>query len=246
MTPAWSVMVMSTFAVTTAWAIWWMWRMRYAAEESARRAHAEASARRELADLGRAAHDLAHDLGNLLALVHINASAAELLERQQAREALAQVKEAARSAYRMFEQWRGSGSASSDESAAVLVTTLCGLLRRTGLRVETRVEGAPGFDGPDADAVCVLENLLLNAAREAVLAGQPHIGITMTDREIRITNPIRDAERLDERIYEEGVSFEGSSGRGLTIAREAGDRIGWRIVHAVTDDRVTFVVRRRD
>ena len=245
MNPAVSAAVLSSFAVTTAWAIWWMWRRRYDAEERARRADAEASAKRELADFGRAAHSLAHDLGNLLALVHIGASAAALLERQQAREALTDVKEAARSAYRIFEQWRGAESPSSDESAAAFATTLCGLLRRTGLRVEARIEGAPRFDGADADAACVLENLLLNAAREAVLAGRPRIDLAMNEREIRIENPIRDAERLDERIYEEGVSFEGSSGRGLTMAREAGQRIGWRIVHAVTDDSVTFLVRRR-
>jgi signal transduction histidine kinase len=225
--------------------MWWTWRKRYAAELRAERADREASARAELADLGRAAHALAHDLGNLLALVHINASAAELLERQQAREALVQVKEAARSAYRMFEQWRGTGAPSSPESAAVLVTTLCGLLRRTGLRVETRIEGAPRFDGNDADAVCALENLLLNAAREAIRAGQPEIQVAVTDAQIRITNPVRDAEHLDERIYEEGVSFEGSTGRGLTIARAAAERVGWRIFHAVSDDRVTFVIQRR-
>ncbi|HJL18084.1 MAG TPA: ATP-binding protein [Sandaracinaceae bacterium LLY-WYZ-13_1] len=179
-------------------------------------------------------------------MVHINASAAALLEeRQQAREALAQVKDAARSAYRMFEQWRGTGAASSQESAAVLVTTLCGLLRRTGVRVETRIEGVLPFDGHDADAVCVLENLLLNAGREAILAGRPEIQVLLTEAQIRITNPVRDAEQLDERIYEEGVSYEGSTGRGLTIARESAERIGWRLMHAVSNDRVTFVLRRR-
>ncbi len=238
-----SVIVTSSFALLSAWAIWWTWRKRFEAEAVAEQARKEAHANRELADAGRAARDLAHDLGNLVAILHLNLQQLDWSEREKARETVRDVQLAALAVHRMFAAWRGGEQRGPDGSSAVLLTTLCGLVGRTGLEIESRVHAPLPFRGSDEDVVRVLENLLLSAGREAIRAGDPRVEVEMSAEQLRIASRMRDPERLEERIYEQGESFEGSTGRGLTLARQAAGRVGWRLVHALGDDRVTFIVR---
>lgn len=208
--------------------------------EQARR---EMRASRELADAGRAARDLAHDLGNLVAVLHLNLQQLDWDEREKARQTVDDVQQAALAVYRMFAEWRGGGRRAPPGSSAVLLTTLSGLLGRTGIEIVPRIDSALPFVGRDEDVVRVLENLLLAASREAIRAGDPRVVVEMTSEQLRIESRIREPERLEQRIYEEGGSFEGSTGRGLTIAREAAARVRWHIVHAVDQEGVAFVVR---
>lgn len=234
--------VLSGFALIGAWAIWWTWRGRFEAETIARHALAEAESNRELADAGRAASDLAHDLGNLVAIMHLNVQQLDGQGRELAEDVVRDVQHACIAMYQVLEQWRGGRGQLAVPSSAVFLRTLSSLLGRTGLDVALRIDTPLAHDGSDEDVVRVLENLLLNAGREAVRARDPHVEVEMTAEHIRISNRVRDPDRLDERIYEEGTSYEGSTGRGLAIARAAASRVGWRVGHAVDGDRVTFRV----
>jgi hypothetical protein len=237
------VIVTSSFALLSAWAIWWTWQKRSEAERSAARARREAQVNRELADAGRAARDLAHDLGNLVAILHINLNHVDWSERERARETVRDVQHAALSMYRILDSWRGKQRDAPPGSSAVHLTTLCDLVGRTGIEIDTRVEEPLAFDGRDEDVVRVFENLLLSAGREAIRAGDPRVEVEMRADRLRIVSRIRDAERLEERIDEDDGSF--STGRGLELAREAAARVGWRIVHTVDDQRVALLVRPR-
>ena len=238
-----STIVTSSFALLSAGAIWWSWRKRFEAEALAESARLEARENRELADAGRSARALAHDLGNLVAILHLNLQQLDCSEQEKARETVEDVQRAALAVHRMFAGWRSGKTRASSGSSAVMLTTLCGLVSRTGIEIESRVQGSLPFEGADEDVVRVLENLLLSAGREAIRAGDPRVEVNMSDDQLRVVSRIRDAERLDERIHEGGRSFQFSTGRGLELAREAASRVGWRLVHAVDDERVTFVVR---
>lgn len=238
-----SVIVLSSLAVSSAAAIWWTWRGRFVAERRADLAQKEASANRELADAGRAADDLAHDLGNLVAVLHLNLHVLDWSEREKAREAALDVQTAAFAVYRMFAAWRGERTESAAGSSAFLLTTLCSLVSRTGIHIEPRIEAPLAFEGVDEDVVRVLENLLITASREAIRAGEPHVDVEMSADALRIANRVLEPERLDERIEQQAAGPEGWTGRSVTIAREAAARVGWRIVHAVDEERMTFVVR---
>jgi len=235
--------VLSAFALTSAWAIWWTWRRRFEAEQHATRARLEADSNRELADAGRAASDLAHDLGNLVAILHLNLQQLDWHSREMARETVQDVQNASIAMYQVFEQWRGGVGQLELPSSALFLQTLASLLGRTGLEVDLRIDSPLPYDGSDEDVVRVLENLLLNAGREAVRARDPRVAVEMTAKHIRISNRVFDAELLDERIDDCARDEEGTTGRGLSIARRAAARVGWRIVHTVVDDRVTFLVR---
>jgi hypothetical protein len=235
--------VVSTFALMSAWAIFWMWTRLYEAEQRAERARREADANRELAAAGRAAADLAHDLGNLVAILHLNLQQLDWHGREAAREMVRDVQNATFAMYRMFEQWRGRAGRLPLPSSALFLETLCSLLGRTGLDVRLHVVATMPYAGSDEDVVRVLENLLLSAGREAVRARDPQVEVEMTAEQLRIRARVREPELLDTRIHEEGTSYEGSTGRGLTIARQAASRIGWRIVHTLEGERVTFLVK---
>ena len=235
--------VLSAFALTSAWAIWWTWRRRFEAEQRAAGARLEAESNRELADAGRAASDLAHDLGNLIAILHLNLQQLDWHSREAARETVQDVQNASIAMYQVFEQWRGGAGQLELPSSALFLQTLASLLGRTGLDVELRVESTLHYEGSDEDVVRVLENLLLNAGREAVRARDPHVAVEMTREHIRISNRVLEADQLEQRLGGDAVSQEGTTGRGLSIARSAAARVGWRIVHTVVDERVTFIVR---
>lgn len=238
-----SEIVLSSLALSSAAAIWWTWRRRFEAERRAEEAQRQASANRELADAGRAADELAHDLGNLVAVLHVNLHDLDWSERERAREAVRDVQTAALAMYTMLSAWRGGeGAEVSGGSSALLLTTLCSLVGRTGIEIEPRVEAALPFDGSEDDVVRVLENLLITASREAIRAGQPRIDVRMSASELRIENRIRDPETLEERMLEVARGRQGWSARGSAIARAAAARVGWNIVHAVDAERMTFVV----
>lgn len=239
-----SVIVLSSVAMLTAWAMWWTWRQRFLSEQLANRARQEARANRELVAAGRAARDLAHDLGNLVAVLHLNLQQLEhdWDEREKARERVRDVQKAAIAMYDRFGEWGRDTGRAQPGSSAMLLSTLCGLVRRTGLTVEPEIEAPMPFSGEEEDMVRVLENLLIAASRESIRAGQPRIEVHMARDQLRIATRIEDAAQLEDRIYEEGACFEGSVGRGITIARQAAARIGWRILHTVEDDQLTFMV----
>lgn len=202
-------------------------------------AQREASANLELANAGRAAHDLAHDLGNLVAILHLNLHDFEWNERENARAAVRDVQAAALAMYGMFAAWRGESARSAAGSSAFLLTTLCSLVSRTGVTVEPRIEAPLAFEGADDDVVRVLENLLITACRQAIRAGDPRVHVEMSAGELRIST------RLPERPEEQpsAEARAGRAARGVTIARQAAARVGWRIVQTVDDERTTFVVR---
>ena len=238
-----STYVLSSFALMSAWAIWWTWSRRFEADQHATRARNEADANRELAAAGRAAGDLAHDLGNLVAIVHLNLQQIDWHGREMARETVRDVQHATLAMYQVFQQWRGQKGKLSTPSSALFLQTLCSLLGRTGLEVELQIDAPLSYDGSDEDVVRVLENVLLNAGREAVRARDPRVSVEMTAAHVRIECPVRDVERLEARIHEDQNGYEGFTGRGLTIARRAAARVGWRIVHAVEEEHVVFLIR---
>lgn len=242
-----SNLALSCFALLSAWAIWWTWRGRYQAERLADQARTEASANRELANAARDARDLAHDLGNLVAVIHLNLQELESDwdEREKARERVQDVQKAAIAMYERFGEWGRRTRDRRAGSSAVVLGSLCGLVRRTGVHVEVWVVAPLPFQGPEKDMVRVLENLLIAASRESIRAGSPTLDVEMTREQLRIVGQVSDPEHLDERLYEEGGSFDGTIGRGLELAHAAAERIGWRIFYTVEDERLSFVVRRR-
>lgn len=238
-----SEIVLSSLALSSAAAIWWTWRRRFEAEQRAELALREASANRELADAGRAAEELAHDLGNLVAVLHLNLHDLDWSQRERAREAVRDLQTAALAVYTMFSAWRGESERASIGSSAFLLTTLCSLIGRTGIDIEPRVEAALPFDGSDDDVVRVFEHLLVTASREAIRAGDPRVDVEMSAGALRIEHRIADPHALEERMREVARGRQGWTARSLTIARAAAARVGWRIVHALGEERMTVLVQ---
>ncbi len=229
--------LLALFALGTGTALFWTWRKRWAAE---RRAREQAA----LAEVGRNLEELAHDLANLVGLLHLNLRMAPIVDDADREEVLADLGHSAEMVYAMFKRIRGTAADMEGTSSERILETLTHLVRRTGVDVEVAVEAPLETGGPPLAFLRLAENLLMNAAREATLAGDPRIEVRMTEHALEISNAIRTgAGSLDDSIYESGVSRSDSSGRGLAIAKASADALGCELSHRVEGDRVTFAVR---
>lgn len=231
--------MLAAFSLLTGGALWWMWRKRWAAEQ-------RASQNERLADRGRSADDLAHDVLNLVALIRLNLGLMPALDPPEQEDIVDDVRDAARLAYELFRDLDDERGESSPRTVGEVVRSLARLVRWTGVRVEIQADGEPSFRGEVVDVVRVAENLLLNAAREAVLSGRPEVLVTLSDEALVVRNAVRDPRSLDDRIHEAGHSKEGSVGRGLAIARRSAAGLGWEIAHRVGGDWVEFEVREAE
>ncbi|MCZ7685729.1 MAG: hypothetical protein M5U28_45880 [Sandaracinaceae bacterium] len=91
--------------------------------------------------------------------------------------------------------------------------------------------------------VRVFEHLLVTASREAIRAGDPRVDVEMSAGALRIEHRIADPHALEERMREVARGRQGWTARSLTIARAAAARVGWRIVHALGEERMTVLVQ---
>jgi len=226
----------AVFALLLGFAIWWVWQQRELA-----RKQAEMNA--ELARLGQTVRSVAHDLDNLFAIVLANLSSASSLPPGEMKEMLSDVERAATSASRLVRTMRGTkrpeGAPASTEPILRLVVAL---MQRSDVPILLEVTGDLEFRGSDADALRVLQNLLVNAVREAATTPDRTVAIHLASASLRITNAVRDPTFLTDHIYRRGVSGSGSSGMGLAIARETASEIGWSLRHEIAGGRVTFIL----
>ena len=223
------------FASLLGFAIWWVWQQRELA-----RKQAEMNA--ELARLGQTVRSVAHDLDNLFAIVLANLSSAESLPPHEMKEMLSDVERAATSASRLVRAMRGAKAAPHGMGSTEPILRLVVALLQRDVSIVVDVRGDMPFRGSDSDALRVIQNLLVNAMREAKTIPGSSIDVTLDRTELRITNEVRDPTFLTDHIYRPGVTGRGSSGLGLAIARDAAAAIGWSIRHEVSGGRVTFVV----
>ena len=120
-----------------------------------------------------------------------------------------------------------------------IVRLAIALLRSQKTPIHLEVTGVLHYGGADIDALRVVQNLLVNAVREAARA-EGEVRVELADGVLRITNPV--AHGVPARLWEEGVSGASSTGLGLTIARDAARKIGWQLRHELDGSRVSFVV----
>lgn len=229
------VALFTTFGLLLGTVAWWTWKQRLQAEKQA-----ETSA--ELAGLGREVRGIAHDLSTLLTALGPNIrSAVESQEPDS--EALHDVERATEAAQSLLNVLRGKPrDASAPTSIEGIARFVAALLKRGFPEIYLSVDGDLCFLGTDGDALRVVQNLALNAIREASHIEGGQVLIRLSNGELRVTNPVRNPALLDAKIYEERVSHSGSSGLGLGIARAAAARIGWTLRHEVVGERVSFIV----
>ncbi|MCA9607732.1 MAG: HAMP domain-containing histidine kinase [Myxococcales bacterium] len=228
--------LLAVFALGAGSALFWTWRKRWAAEQRAKEQAA-------LAAVGRNVDELAHDLSNLIGLIHLNLRMAPMVDEEDRDEVLADLGHSAEMVYAMFRRIRGRSEDLEGASPEQLLQTLTHMVRRTGVEVTLDIEAPLRAEGSPLAFLRLAENLLMNAAREATLAGVPRLRVRMTEASLEVENPIRSATSLDDSIYESGVSRSGSTGRGLAIAKAAADALGCALTHHVEGRMVTFVVR---
>ena len=233
--------VLTAAALLLVWITWWIWGQRQAAREQARR---EA----ELAKLTKTMHAISHDLGNLLSVMTVNLQSAQVGPRaseQELLELVDDVSRAASSATKLLEAVRGRQAAAEmggTRSAEAVVRWAVAMVKRHYPLVGLAVHGDFEHRGSPDEAMRIVQNLLLNAVREATRSGSGTIDVSMDGGALRISNSVRDPATLDESIWEPGTSGEESSGLGLAIVRETAARIGWTVRHEVHGSRVTFIV----
>jgi signal transduction histidine kinase len=234
------LLVFTAFALILAGSAWWTWKERQDAL-----ARAQASA--ELAALGVGVHSIAHDLQNLFTVIVSNLASVSQLSPDEQHEALRDVEAAARSASVLVQAMRGNAPNSPGRpgSAEGVVRLTVALLRGNGVPIDLQIDGDLTYMGQDADAVRLVQNLLFNAVREASHISRARVRVELDRRGLRVRNPVRDPSQLDSRIYEEGVSHSGSSGKGLAIARRAAEQLSWVLRHEVHGMDVVFYVEPR-
>jgi len=203
--------VLSSIALVSAWAIWWSWRKRYQTEQRAR--------------------DLAHELGNLMAILHLNVQQLDPHGRTAPDDLVRDIENASIAIYRVFDRWRGRQAQLELPTSDHLLRSLCGLLGRVGLEVRTRIVAPLPHRGDDEEMVRVLQSLLFDAGREAVRARDPRVEVEMTATELRIESPVR------------ASTGEPTLETGVNSAREAAARIGWRIDRALEGERAIVRVK---
>lgn len=231
-----SVALFTAFALVLGLVLFRVWRDRTLADE-------RAAANEERAALAEAVQAIAHDLDNLFGILLGNLSTAHDLPPDELDEALHDVERAAGTAKLLVRALRGDAMGeAADEPVSGIVRVLVALHRRRGAAIQARTNGDLLYTGKSADAFRVIHNLLANAVREAGTIPGGEVALEVRAGELRITNPVRDASKLDDSIWTRGVSGARSSGLGLAIARESAARIGWRLRHDVDASSVCFVI----
>jgi len=231
-------LLLAAFALGAATSIFWMWRMRWAAER-------RVSEQSFLVEIGRNADDLAHDLSHLVGLIQLNLFVADVGDPQQQREILEDLKESSTMLYSMFRELRGRRV--SDRAVATperSLRTLAQLVERTGVVVALRVEASLAHGGAPLTFLRLIENLILNAAREATLAGESRVDVFMNESRLEVGNRLRDEPHPREAVVASSPGREGSPGRGLAIARASARAMGHVLSHHVDEDYLVFVVAR--
>ncbi|MEV4537472.1 histidine kinase [Asanoa sp. NPDC049518] len=206
-------------------------RRAYLAELEARAAHAEAdrdaeAARRVTEERLRIARDLHDDIGQYLALIHVQAKVADHLldaEPGPAREAIGHVREASRTALAELSDTVAL-LRRPDEPAvapAVLLDDLLARFRRAGLRITARLDGAielvPAATG--RTAYRVLQESLTNVCRHAGPT-DVDVAVTCSTSQLSITVENRAGPSAPTRLTD--------AGHGLIGMRERITAVGGR------------------
>jgi signal transduction histidine kinase len=232
------VLLFTLFALAMGALAWWTWQQR----QLARR---QAEMNEQLAVMGKQVRNVAHDVQNLFAVILPNLKVAREAEPQELPEVLESIERAAATANTLLQALKGGERSDSTMPTSVegIVRLAIALLGDQRVRIRLRVSGTLEFQGADLDALRVVQNLLANGVREASRTGGA-VTVQLGDGRLCMTNPLADGTSLPDDIWEEGVSGRGSSGLGLSIARDAAGRIGWRLHHEVADGIVSFVATR--
>ena len=241
-----STIVFTLFALALGAGIWWTWREREAARKHAELAERQAATNAELAVLGERVKAVAHDVDNLFAILLSNLSSANALPPDELREVLSDVQRATSSASRMMRAIRNAKVGPGGErSVEPIVQLVAALLSRGDVQIEVEHKGKLTYVGSEEDALRVIQNLVVNATREARSIEGAKVRIVVDDGALRVTNPTRTPEALlGDDIYEGGVSRAQSSGLGLAIVKQRAAAIGWGVHHRVQCGEVCFSVTR--
>lgn len=231
------ILVFTLCALGLVAVAWWLWKDR-------QNAHARAQANAELAALGVGVHGIAHDLQNLFSVIVSNLAMVHTLSPEETQQVLRDVEAAARSACVLVQAMRGNTGADPSRPGSLegVVRLTVALLRGNKVPIDLKVDGDLPYFGSDADVVRLVQNLLFNAVREVRHIPRGRVRVSLTSQGLRISNPVRDPSRLDDSIYEEGVSHSGSTGKGLAIVRRSAAQLRWRVYHELRGHEVTFVV----
>ena len=196
--------------------------------------------------LGAPALDgVTHDLQNLFHAILLRLGEASHLPPDDLAEVLAEVQDAMHVASTMVRAMNGEAGmrGAGVVSLEGIVRLLARVHRAPDVPVHVSSRAPFVFAGACyADALHVVQNLLVNAVREARLARGGGVRVVVDRGGLRVTNAVRPGARLDDSIYERGVSFSGSTGHGLHVARAAAARLGWTLHHERHGGAVTFVV----
>jgi signal transduction histidine kinase len=243
-----STIVFTLFALALGGAIWWTWRERETARKHAELAERQAATNAELAVLGERVKAVVHDVDNLFAILLSNLSSAGTLPPDELREVLSDVQRATSSASRMMRAIRNAKVGPGGErSVEPIVQLVAALLGRGDVPIEVEHKGKLTYVGSEEDALRVVQNLAVNATREARSIDGARVRIVIDDGALLVTNPTRKPEALlGEQIYEDGVSAASSTGLGLGIVRKRAAAIGWGVRHTVRSGEVCFFVTRND
>lgn len=224
-----------------------LWRVWVAREDEAVRAAEARAQATEWKQLVRGSDGVAHDVNNLLAAAFINLEdlwsqveanpeEAELSVRDvtQAIQGATELLTALRQNVEGHERVAATTEGHVRLQLALLRSQASFLVEIDGDLVHGEQPGA---------AARVVQNLFHNAVREAELAGG-EVRVRLTNDVFEITNAVRDPGTLGDEIYERGVSASGSSGTGLTVARQQANIAGWALSHELNGAEVTFRCRR--
>lgn len=215
--------LLSVLAMTMGAFIWKTWQQRELERERAQR-------NERLALMGRDADDLAHDLSSYLSAVMIDLHLAEVTDSQRRLESIQSAQALANVASELLRTIRReAGTVVKDEySVENIVRGSVAAAQRYGDNVELHVKRPVMFQGPPASAIRVVHNLLTNAILATRRAAHGTVVVEL-DEEMRFRNPLPAGERIDERLFERGVSGVGSSGSGLAIAMHHAAQVGWEV-----------------
>ncbi len=232
------VAIFTGFGFMLSAIVWWTWQQRQQA-----RAQAELNA--TLATLGKEVQAIAHDMSNIVGVVLTDAEAALMAPPEDLREALEAVERGAQSASSLAKALKGRPATSDELRSAEGLVRKSVALMRSSARIALSVDGDMQFRGDELDVLRLVHNLLVNAAEETRQFEKSIVKVDLEEGVLRVSNQVRDPGKLDESMFLEGKSGRGSTGLGLSIARDAAGRVGWGLRFEVAGDRVTFIVEEQ-
>jgi signal transduction histidine kinase len=229
-----TVILFSAFGLLLGGLAFWMWQQRQQAERQARM-------NEQLATMGREVRSIAHDMNQLFSVILPNLQVARDASPDELPDVLRSIERAAETANTLLQALKGHARTDPKgrASAEGIVRLAIAMLRSQKTPIHLEIVGVLHYCGADIDALRVVQNLLFNAVREAARSeGEVHV--ELSDDMLRVTNPLDRA--LPARLWEAGVSGGSSSGLGLSIARDAASKLGWRVRHELNGKEVSFVV----